>query len=410
MKNTNKKGFTIVELVIVVAVIAILAAVLIPTFSGIIAKANLSADQQAVRQMNTALAMYEAENGKPKNLTEAKKALDEALVNVESGLVPVTQGYAFYWDSANNKIILVSSEDEIKTGWHILTANSFGSLVKVETVAALKDAIANSSAQKPALIKLNADLALDDVINVEEGNVVTIDLNGKKLTTHVGAYTTLDNKASRAVIMVSEGATLNIEGGSVVIPEDGHRGIVNQCGSLTLRDVKIEGAPNKGCAVFVEGNSDTTIIDSEITVTSTTSFAVTSNSSVDASDGIRLSIVNSEIYYNSTVEGAAIYMPVSGNVSIENSKIVASEAAAHAVRINGCSLSVKDSTIEYKGVENGPDPSALYVLASGGGYSNYAKLTWENSTLIGSIYVSEPTNSTVVVSGIEVPAENWLKE
>ena len=158
MRNTNKKGFTIVELVIVVAVIAILAAVLIPTFSGIINRANLSADQQAVRQMNTALAMYEAENGKPKNPTEAKKALDEALVNVESGLVPVTQGYAFYWDSANNKIILVSSEDEIKTGWHILTANSFGSLVKVETVAALKDAIANSSAQKPALIKLNADI------------------------------------------------------------------------------------------------------------------------------------------------------------------------------------------------------------------------------------------------------------
>ena len=42
MRNTNKKGFTIVELVIVVAVIAILAAVLIPTFSGVIRKANES--------------------------------------------------------------------------------------------------------------------------------------------------------------------------------------------------------------------------------------------------------------------------------------------------------------------------------------------------------------------------------
>ena len=45
MKN-NKKGFTIVELVIVIAVIAILAAVLIPTFSGVIGKANQSAAQQ----------------------------------------------------------------------------------------------------------------------------------------------------------------------------------------------------------------------------------------------------------------------------------------------------------------------------------------------------------------------------
>ena len=43
MKRMNKKGFTIVELVIVIAVIAILAAVLIPTFSGVITKAKESA-------------------------------------------------------------------------------------------------------------------------------------------------------------------------------------------------------------------------------------------------------------------------------------------------------------------------------------------------------------------------------
>ncbi len=46
MKKTNKKGFTIVELVIVIAVIAILAAVLIPTFSNVIEKANKSAALQ----------------------------------------------------------------------------------------------------------------------------------------------------------------------------------------------------------------------------------------------------------------------------------------------------------------------------------------------------------------------------
>ena len=49
----NKKGFTIVELVIVIAVIAILAAVLIPTFSNVIAKANKSADLQAAKNAHT---------------------------------------------------------------------------------------------------------------------------------------------------------------------------------------------------------------------------------------------------------------------------------------------------------------------------------------------------------------------
>ena len=45
MKHTNKKkGFTLVELVIVIAVIAILAGVMIATFSNVVDKANKSAD------------------------------------------------------------------------------------------------------------------------------------------------------------------------------------------------------------------------------------------------------------------------------------------------------------------------------------------------------------------------------
>ena len=43
MKKLNKKGFTIVEMVIVIAVIAILAAVMIPTFSGVVANAEKAA-------------------------------------------------------------------------------------------------------------------------------------------------------------------------------------------------------------------------------------------------------------------------------------------------------------------------------------------------------------------------------
>ena len=48
MKKMNKKGFTIVELVIVIAVIAILAGVMIPTFGGVIAKAKESNRNQVV--------------------------------------------------------------------------------------------------------------------------------------------------------------------------------------------------------------------------------------------------------------------------------------------------------------------------------------------------------------------------
>lgn len=49
MKHTNKKGFTIVELVIVIAVIAILAAVLIPNLSRLVTKADKSAAMQEAK-------------------------------------------------------------------------------------------------------------------------------------------------------------------------------------------------------------------------------------------------------------------------------------------------------------------------------------------------------------------------
>ena len=59
MKKLNKKGFTIVELVIVIAVIAILAGVLIPTFATVVDKANQSkAMQEAKNEYEAYLAEY----------------------------------------------------------------------------------------------------------------------------------------------------------------------------------------------------------------------------------------------------------------------------------------------------------------------------------------------------------------
>ena len=51
-----KKGFTIVELVIVIAVIGILSAVLIPTFSSLVSKANETALQEGLRNAYTEYA------------------------------------------------------------------------------------------------------------------------------------------------------------------------------------------------------------------------------------------------------------------------------------------------------------------------------------------------------------------
>lgn len=126
MKRNNKKGFTIVELVIVIAVIAILAAVLIPTFSSIIKKAQQTSDIQAVQQMNTALAIDGAVT--PTSIVDFYDALEEVGFTAKD-YKPLYSDRCFYWvkslntviyyDIATNKIIYPEGVS-VTTGWYAL--------------------------------------------------------------------------------------------------------------------------------------------------------------------------------------------------------------------------------------------------------------------------------------------------
>lgn len=106
MRKKRNKAFTITELVIVIAVIAILAAVLIPTFIGIIDKANLSADKAAIRDMNTALSNDEILNGKPSSASEVMIRMKESGMDFEN-YKPLSDGYLFMWLREENRIVLV---------------------------------------------------------------------------------------------------------------------------------------------------------------------------------------------------------------------------------------------------------------------------------------------------------------
>ncbi len=98
MKKYN--GFTVVELVIVIAVVAILAAVLIPTFSSIIKKANISADMQTARRMGVILTAE-----KP---IGPREAVDALKANGIERLEPKTKYYSFYWIKSINAVVLTS--------------------------------------------------------------------------------------------------------------------------------------------------------------------------------------------------------------------------------------------------------------------------------------------------------------
>ena len=111
MLKLNKKGFTIVELVIVIAVVAILAAVLIPTFINLMQTANESADIQLVTNLNKLMAMQEALDGKNATMQDA---LDDAFANGYdiSKISPTSKGNDIVWDQTADRFALVNAAEK----------------------------------------------------------------------------------------------------------------------------------------------------------------------------------------------------------------------------------------------------------------------------------------------------------
>ena len=119
MKKTNtKKGFTIIELVIVIAVIGILAAVLIPTFSGVIEKANESAAMQAAR-----------------NEYEVYLSEHAAELTGEENFVIVYKTYAFKVTKGQFDATALKADETTHDGKVDLTANEIKSAQATEDVA-----------------------------------------------------------------------------------------------------------------------------------------------------------------------------------------------------------------------------------------------------------------------------------
>ena len=111
-KKAIKKGFTLVELVVVIAVIAILAATSVGIYFGVTESAKKSNDQTVTNQMNKALMLDATLNGNPKSPSEALAVLEENGFDVTK-MTPFQDGAYYLWDSQDNKMILINSEGTI---------------------------------------------------------------------------------------------------------------------------------------------------------------------------------------------------------------------------------------------------------------------------------------------------------
>ena len=110
MKKKMKKAFTLVELLVVIAILAVLSTVAVVGYNSFTEKANKSADQQAVVQMNKVLQATEI-NDKVESVADVVITLNKNGLDVED-YKALSKGNTFYWVKSENRVVLA---DETKT-------------------------------------------------------------------------------------------------------------------------------------------------------------------------------------------------------------------------------------------------------------------------------------------------------
>ena len=276
MKNTKRSAFTIVELVIVIAVIAILSAVLIPTFGAIIKDANIAADQTAAATLTTELhvdlmgetidseaelmeriAKIDAKKLTPKSLSygyhywfdmENQRIVAERSDIVASKATPVGDGESTSVQSGaqlmsavltgdpiaqNNNSVNISFRDVYGIGWYLID----GSGTLAEVVETLTNKNTGINEFKDAIGKLNAfeiEDALCDKIEVTVNSTIIVTNNGTFYPTNATNVSFADGVTSitntqYAVTSDSDTTSVNttpapteslpLASGNVVIPD-----------------------------------------------------------------------------------------------------------------------------------------------------------------------------------------------
>ena len=109
MRRSKMSGFTLVELVIIIAVIGILSLVSIPVFGSINENSRVNADNSIAAGLNTNIATASDEI---KSEQDLKDIINFAYGNEKGyeNLNPQSKK-SFWYDIANNEVIVASAEE-----------------------------------------------------------------------------------------------------------------------------------------------------------------------------------------------------------------------------------------------------------------------------------------------------------
>ncbi len=391
--NMKKKGFTLVELLVVIAIIAVLATVSIVGYTAFIKKANQSADQQAVTQMNTVLDAAQAgeslivEGNDEQTSINIFKALIENGYNDE--FVAYYEKYSFGYVVDNNKAYIVLVED--------------GKVAYPEKYEGKTDykkffeAVENSEQLKEALdtgyVLLKTDSKFSEALEVS--NSVTIVGDNKVISTE----TNLSNDSSANSAFNVKGATEDVE--------------------VNLSGVNIENIGEKAYARgfnLSNNNGKVKIVLDDCDIESAyyaLNIAGGNNSGVEI------------VIKNSVIDGwAALNVWSKVDITFENctlignavsnepfATIVMNAGDAYSTGAGGSNLTFKNCTIEANNVQEGSGMRMLDLRAA----TNVAfegctfKLNGAESDLTLAVSTADvATASTVTIDGEAVDLTDYV--
>ena len=367
MKRNNKKGFTIVELVIVIAVIVVLAAVLIPTFASIIKKANESVDMQVVKQMNTILQADELANSKkPATVVDAQNIL---VANGANDFTPADPQNVFYWIGSENRVILWQKDegDDVTTGkvtypkelakkykdtttpsvdWNDLSAEYVVQNITPSAdqtlEAAFLEALANAGTDEEAYIVLpeNSTLNFSAAQNRQLSSLLKSNAGiGKRININMNGSTI--NAVDVYGIDIPDNGSLELSNGTFNHKNDNYDDSTFQVGvgaSLILRNMELNLVAHTGIAPLDDASE--VIIDNTV-INSDAHFGISTNGMT--SRVVRIIINDSTI--NNTVNGGGVGINVNAtaNVHISDSRVA---GYAHALLLRAGHVEAENTTLE----------------------------------------------------------------
>lgn len=108
----NARGFTLMEVIVVIAVLGAMAALAIPRFTGVLENSQKKTDEANIRIVESAVELYKAEKGDLPAGVDTFNELVSELNHVgylkNSELKAVSKGKVFNYDSSSKSITLAT--------------------------------------------------------------------------------------------------------------------------------------------------------------------------------------------------------------------------------------------------------------------------------------------------------------